>query len=57
MIPQSAFGWLSCRPIKPLVVHLPTFLWLNVGVFSKLIGKSYYMFLSGCCYVGTVGSM
>ena len=21
MIPQSASGWLFCRPIKPLVVH------------------------------------
>ena len=41
MIPQSASDWLFCRPIKPLVAHLPTFLWLNVGVFLELIGESY----------------
>ena len=28
MISQSASGWLFCRPIRPLVVPLSTFLWL-----------------------------
>ena len=36
MIPQSVSGWLFSRPIKSLVVHLPTFLWLNIGFFFKV---------------------
>ena len=53
MIPSSASGWLSYRPITLLVALLPTFLWLNVGVFSKLIGVFCYKLLPGHCFAGT----
>ena len=56
MICQLVSGWLFNRPIKPIVVPLPIFLWSNVRVFSKLIGESYLMLLPGHCSVGTVGS-
>ena len=50
------FRWLFCRPITLLVVLLPIFLWLNVNIFSELIGVFYYMFPPGCCFMGTAGS-
>ena len=56
MICQLVFGWLFCRPIKPLVVPLPIFLWLNAVVFLELIGKSYLMLVPDRCSVGTMAS-
>ena len=56
MIPPSDFGWFFCKPIILLVVHLPTFLWLSVGVFSELIGVFYLTLLLGLFFAGTTGS-
>ena len=55
MTSQLASGWSFYRPIKLLVVHLPIFLWPNVGSFSKLLGESCWMILPGRCFVGTTG--
>ena len=38
-----------------MVVHIPTFLWLNADIFLELIRESYYILMHGRFFVGTVG--
>ena len=52
---QLVSDWLFDRPIKPLEVPLPIFLWSNAGVFSELIRECYSTLLPGLFFVGTRG--
>ena len=56
MICQFISGWLFYKPIKPLEVPLPIFLWSSVDIFSKLIGESYLTLLPSRSSMGTMGS-